>query len=231
MEYMQFFFPRLHWYELTLLHVLYGLCVSLFRRVHTSECIGLAVCPVSTWAWSWLHSADCVLWYGMYAESFERCLKEGSSLPPTHWGYWGHWRKRECFPSFHALSSLFLHFFFHSSRKTFELLFLLWVFLCSHYLSVSWPLFLCLSCLLLPYKSFPQLIVFMSTSPQCLHQDLCVSLVRGPWHHSAATSLTGFVCKELSTRGRRRALSWLPSTNKPLLHIESVYFCLAVMFV
>lgn len=74
-------------------------CVSLFCE-HTSECIGLAVCPLPVWAWSWLHSADCVLWYGMYAESFERCLKEGSSLPPTHWGYWGHWRKRECFPPF-----------------------------------------------------------------------------------------------------------------------------------
>lgn len=72
----------------------------------------------------------------------------------------------------------------------------------------------------------------MSTPLQCfspcLHQDLCVCVcvwlcmcvfgwVRGPWHRSAATSLTGFVCKELSTRGRWRALSWLTSTNEPLL--------------
>lgn len=217
MEYMQLF-PRLHWYELTLLHVLYRLCVSLFRCVHTSECIVLAVCLFPVWAWSWLHSADCVLWYGMYAESFERCLKEWSSLPPTHWGYWGHWGKRECFPPFtHSPPYLFTFFSLFQENIWAPLFALFEFFLCSHYLFVSWSLFLCLSCLLLPYKSFPQLIVFMSTSPQCLHQDLCVSLVQGPWHHSAATSLTGFVCKELSSHGRRRALSWLPSTNKPLL--------------
>lgn len=191
-------------------------CVSLFCE-HTSECIGLAVCPLPVWAWSWLHSADCVLWYGMYAESFERCLKEGSSLPPTHWGYWGHWRKRECFPPFTHSPHLFA-FFSLFQENIWAPLFALFEFFCVLTICLYPGLFfLCLSCLLLPYKSFPQLIVFMSISPQCLHQDLCVSLVRGPWHHSAATSLTGFVCKELRTRGRRIALSWLLSTNKPLL--------------
>lgn len=126
-----------------------------------------------------------------------RCLKERSSHPPTDWGYWGHRRRRECFPPF-IHPSLFVLFFFsfltHFPRKTFELLFFLYLsFLCAVF-CVLLPL-LCLFPnpffrLLLPYKflfslrSHTSLLCLRWLSwcqpplqcfSPCLHHDLCVS--------------------------------------------------------
>lgn len=203
-------------------------------------------------------STDCVLWYGMYAELPERvgrCLKERSSLPPTHWGYWGHKRRRrrrECFPPLtHPPSYLFTFpsssFLSHSSRNTYERLFLLFFFFLPRFwrssgsLLVSRPPFFFFfpphSVALSDINPSTQVVVLVWTLPQCfspgLHHDLCgFQWVWGLWHGSAASSLTSFVCKELSTCGRWGALSWLPSTNEPLLTWRlcmCVYLCLAVI--
>lgn len=81
--------------------------------------------------------------------SFERCVKERSSLSATLQGYRGHSvGGGGVFPSFHTLSSLFVHFIPslppplppHSSRKSFEPFFLfLPLFLALVLLYQSWP--------------------------------------------------------------------------------------------
>lgn len=117
-----------------------------------------------------LHSADCVLWYGMYAGLGEN---RAASHQPTGVTEGTGEKGEEVSPLSHTLL-LICSLFFSSSHSLLGKL----------------------------YLSF-----FGTPGLPRLHRDPCAPLVRGPWHRSAATSLTGFVCKELSARGRRRAIS------------------------
>lgn len=92
------------------------------------------------------------------------------------------------FPSFHTLSSLFVHF----SRPSFlALRGKVFLFSSSHY-----PWLLSSYINPAPVDWVPQGF-FLFFPP----------LVRGPRRHPAAACLTGSVCKELSAHGRRGALS------------------------
>lgn len=139
----------------------------------------------------------------------------------------------DCFPPFtHTPSHLPPSFPKHCPRKTWasflesSTFFSLQVcFLASAFLSLSISM-----CYITPTSSHthPHIsLLYLRWLSWCQHHSVsphvstmicvCGSVDVGPWHRSAAASLTWFVCKELSAGGHWRALSWLPSTNEPLL--------------
>lgn len=155
------------------------------------------------------------------SECVGRCLKGRRCHPPNHWGYRVHRRRRrrECFPPFtHTHSYLRPSLLVHSHRKAFELKFI--ELLCAFSSFIISPRAIKIPFFPPPvfcsYTNAPN--KFFRRLSSCRHLFSAVICVCSwPRRHSDATSLTGFVCKELSAGGRWRALSWLPSTNEPLL--------------
>lgn len=143
-----------------------------------------------------------------------RCLKERRCHPPTHWGYRVHRRRRrrrERFPPFtHIHSYLRPSLLVHSHKKAFELKFIELLCAFSSFIisprAIKIPFFFLFLPSFSSYTNAPN--EFFRRLSSCRHLVLAVICVCSwPRRHSNATSLTGFVCKELSAEGRWRALS------------------------